>query len=131
MSDEDKQKCRYDAKDWMSRGFGLLVIIAMLPIALTGDVNTRILIAGLVVIVFLLAEKRIDSPNIIPMAALVLVVAALTALLLVISEKDDIKHCELIVGVLATLAGVVGGKITTGKSRAKDADKKQSVVATP
>ena len=123
MCDEEKQKCKYNAKEWITRGFGLLVIIALLPIALTGDTNVRILIAGLAVIVFLLAEKRIDSPNIIPMAVLVLVVAALTIVLLVISEKDNINHCELIIGVLATLAGVVGGKIHTKPDKAKNPSK--------
>lgn len=120
MNDKaDKARINWDElwRRVLSRTFGVVVILMLLlPMRSNADPKIWVIGGAFAVIVVLLLEKRIDSPNVIPFAALVLVVAALVFLLLTMVDHKDIKHVESLFGILATLAGVAGANLRAGRS---------------
>ena len=95
----------------VSRLFGLLMFVLLMWKIPHDDPAIWILVVGAALMIVLLIEKRIESPNIIPFTALVLVVTALCFFILTLNKQAEIPHSETILGILATLAGVAGGQL--------------------
>ena len=91
--------------------------------------NLCIVLAGFVVVIALLVEKRISSLNTLAMAALVLV---LSGLLYIVSGGEEFTHGEMAIGILATLAGGLAYRLkaeSTPGERAKPKKKARPQAA--